>query len=325
MIIIAALTKFGLALVNAYAFSVAGFLLLRLLVGESWSLVALFNSFISLLLIPALFLLPLMLVLRRRLSSGLLIPAVLAFALGYGTMFLPRSVEAAPSASQLHLLTYNLHSSRSEFDSQMALIRESGADVVAMQELSAEMAAVLQRDLSDLYPYQALHGSPESGIPGQGVLSRFPLADDEYWRIYLAHQRVSFDFSGDTITLYNEHPIHPLRPGGYGQHRAETDDLLRRTSAETGPLLLAGDFNMSDQSTDYWRIASRYADAYRAAGWGMGFSFPAIMPYVSRMVPLVRLDYVFHDANFETLEARVWPHSGGSDHFPVFVTLQYSS
>lgn len=319
------LGRVSLALINLYAAAVALMLLLRLLVGESWPLVALFNSFSHLLLIPALFLLPLMLVLRRRFSSGLLLPAVLAFALAYGTMFVPRSVEAAPAAPQLKLMTYNLHSKGTGFESQIALIRDSDADVIALQELSAEMAAVLETDLRDLYPYQALHGTPENGIPGQGVLSRYPLTEDDYWRMYLAHQRVVFDFAGQSVTLYNEHPIHPLRPFGYIQHRAETDDLLRRTADESGPLLLAGDFNMSDQSADYWRIASRYQDAYRSAGWGLGLTFSSLLPHIGWTPALARLDYVFYNSAFETLEAKVWPHSGGSDHLPVFVTLQLSS
>ena len=89
--------------------------------------------------------------------------------------------------------------------------------------------------------------------------------------------------------------------------------------------LLVRDFNMSDQSADYWRIASRHEDAYRSAGWGLGFTFSSLLPHIGWTPALARLDYVFYDESFETLEARVWPHSGGSDHLPVFVTLQWSS
>jgi endonuclease/exonuclease/phosphatase (EEP) superfamily protein YafD len=301
------------------------FLLLRTLIGEAWPIIALFNSFAHLLLIPALFLLPLALLLRRRWTSGLLVPAVLTFALGYGPTFLPRTAQAAPDAAQLSLLTYNLHGAGANFEPRLSIMRESGADIIALQELSSEMAAALETELLDLYPYQAHHTAPGRSVLGQGVLSRYPLTSDDYWIINLAHQRVQFEFQGQTLTLYNEHPTQPMKPFGFIQRRAEIDDLLERTANETGPLLLAGDFNMSDLSADYGRIASRYNDAYRAAGWGLGFTFPAALPYIQRWPALARLDYVFHDEHFKAVEARVWPHAGGSDHMPVFVTLQLRS
>jgi endonuclease/exonuclease/phosphatase family metal-dependent hydrolase len=245
-------------------------------------------------------------------------------------MFLPRSAQAAPAAAELHLMTYNLKSQASDLDSALNIIRQSGADIVAVQELSAAMGAAMQTALADLYPYQALHTIPGEGIPGQGVLSRFPLLADDYWRIHIAHQRVEVDFAGERITLYNTHPIQPLRPGGFDMRGEEIADLLDRTSSESGPLLLMGDFNMSDQSDDYRQITERYQDTYRAAGWGLGLTFPAEMPLLGNtplrlllgaVPPLVRLDYVFHNESFESLEAYVGSDSGGSDHLPVYATL----
>ncbi|MBZ0302441.1 MAG: hypothetical protein K8J31_22025, partial [Anaerolineae bacterium] len=90
-----------LALTNAYGLSVAGFLLLRALVGESWSLIALFNSGAHLLFLPAMLLLPVALLLRRRTTCLLLSPALLAFALGYGSSFMPRTAQASPGSVRL--------------------------------------------------------------------------------------------------------------------------------------------------------------------------------------------------------------------------------
>jgi endonuclease/exonuclease/phosphatase family metal-dependent hydrolase len=317
------------ALVNAYGLSVVGFLLLRWLVGDEWGLVALFNSFAHLLFLPALILLPLILVSRRRLSIGLLIPAALAFILAYGAAFVPRTAQAAPHT--LRILTYNLKSQEVDLEPALNIIRDSDADVVALQELSEAMALVLASDLADRYPYQALHTQPGDPIPGQGVLSRYPLLSDDYWRIYLAHQRVTLEIEGAPITFYNTHPVQPLHPNGFARRGEEIRDLLARLETETGPLVIAGDFNMSDQSDDYWRIAGHYQDTYRAAGWGLGFTFPADLPYfgggnyapaIFNLIPaLVRLDYVFHNDAFSALNAQVGADSGGSDHLPLQVDL----
>ena len=75
--------------------------------------------------------------------------------------------------------------------------------------------------------------------------------------------------------------------------------------------------------------------AYRAAGWGLGFTFPAEIPYFGGgsyapaffelIPPLVRLDYVFHNETFTTLSAQVGADSGGSDHLPLVVELAFSA
>jgi endonuclease/exonuclease/phosphatase (EEP) superfamily protein YafD len=321
-----------LALANAYGLSVAGFLLLRSIAGESWNYIALINSFVHLLWIPALLLLPLAAALRRWLTLILLCPAALAFLISYGSLFIPRPAQAAPEA--LRILTYNLKAQSLELEPALHIIAEAQADVVALQELSVEMAAALTDRFSSRYPYQALHTDPDNPISGQGVLSRFPILEDDYWRIYQAMQRVVLELDGRPIVLYNAHPIQPIRPNGFVMRAEEISDLLRRAAQETLPVILAGDFNMSDQSSDYSRLAAQYQDTYRAVGWGLGLTFPAEVPYFGGgqyahpifqfVPPLVRLDYVFHDASFTSLSAQVWPEAGGSDHLPVVAALAWS-
>lgn len=319
-----------LATINAYGFSVTAFLLLRWLIGESWGLIAFFNSIAHLLFLPAVILLPMALLLRRRESVLLVLPALLAFVIGYAEVFVPRTAQAAGS---LHILTYNMKSITSDFDPLVAIIRDADADVVALQELSQPMADHLAVVMAEEYPYQATHTMANEPVFGQGVLSRYPIVDDTYWQMHMAMQRVTLDVDGPLV-FYNTHPVMPLSRNGFDRRAEEITDLLARAAREAGPVLLAGDFNMSDQSADYWRMSARYQDSYREAGWGLGLTFPSTMSPDGRrsassllqwIPPLVRLDYVFHDATFEAVDARVWPTSGGSDHLPVLVSLALRS
>ena len=133
------------------------------------------------------------------------------------------------------------------------------------------------------------------------------------------------------VVVYNLHPVQPLVRDGFAKRAEELTVGLERAALDTEPLILVGDFNMSDQSEDYRRVAAFYTDTYREVGWGMGFTFPDftyaeavpnVLPAVSMPVrPLVRLDYIFHDEAFQALEARVLPSSGGSDHRPLFARL----
>jgi len=324
-----ALLNVGVAVMGAYGLNVSIFLILRLLVGEQWTIIGWFNSFVHLLVIPSA-LLPVALLLRRRIAAALLVLPLLVCLSIYVPPFLPRPALAAPEdAPQLSVLSYNLKSQAVNFEPLTQVIREADADVVALQELSEAAAAHLEMAFAAEYPYRALHPQPGAPIPGQGILSRYPITGDAYWRIYLGHQRVTLDVAGQAITVYNVHPGQPLSPGGFTRRLEEITAVLNRVRAEAGPLLLVGDFNMSDQSDPYREITAWYGDAYRQAGAGMGFTFPAGVPQFQalsdtvrlRIFPLARLDYIFYDAAFLPVAARVWPDSGGSDHHPVLATL----
>jgi vancomycin resistance protein VanJ len=307
------------AFTGAYGLSVSGFLLLRTAVGETWKVVSLVNNYVHLLLLPSLLLLPLILILRRpRLALTQAAPVAL-FLTSYGMMFFPRQSESTAGKTPLSLLSYNLKKDNRTPDAAIGIIRQADADIVALQELTPLLAAAFESQLSDLYPYRAFH--PHEGYAGQGILSRYPIDEDSYWRIRLGHQRAVINLGSTSITLYNTHPGHPfVREKGFFDSTARTNeinDLLARLGQESNPVLIAGDFNMTDLTGDYSLVAAHYGDSYREVGMGLGFTFPDF----GQPILLARLDYVFHSLDFQAIEARVWPTSGGSDHRPIFVRL----
>lgn len=317
---------------GAYGLSVLLALFLRLVSTDDWWVTGLFYSFAHLLWLGALLLLGLAVVLRQWLVALLLAPGALAFLLAYGPMFLPRA-SALASGPEISLLTYNLYARTSNFEPALAIIDAIDADVVALQEVSQMAEPILTAALAERYPYIALHGQ-RIGTTGQGVLSKYPIQEDAYWRYdwlpaSLGHQRVVVDFEGTAIALYNVHPSHPGMSGSFFNstfRSREIMDLLGRAEGEAGPVLLMGDFNMSDLSDDYRRVSAGFADAYREAGWGMGWTFPrgnVFGNYSLRveLFPVIRLDYIFHSAHFRAHSAAVWPDSGASDHHPVYARL----
>lgn len=277
-------------------------------------------------MIPVLVLFPLCLLLRRWRVALLLLPILVLFFFSYGRFLLPRAgVEEATSS--LSVLTFNIQSPEQEIDAMVDIIRDVNADVVAIQELNSSMADALEDRLGETYPHQALH--PRDGDnAGQGVLSRFPIVHDEYWRNdfleeKLGHQRVDVDWSESLFTLFNTHPLPAYasdRGFNASNHTQELTELLDRAANVSTPVILAGDFNMTDAFDMYRRFTESYTDAYAAVGRvGFGFTFP----YMSGnpIPPLMRIDYVFYDTTFEGVEASVWSESGGSDHLPLLVRL----
>ena len=253
------------------------------------------------------------------------------FLLGYGGFFLPRSGQK-PITQPLRFLTYNVHAENIDVQPMLDVIQTADADVVALQEVSPAMAEALARQLIDRYPYQALHPNAVNPIWGQGVLSRYPIVEDEYWIMSLGHQRVKIDRRGTPLVLYNTHPVHPFLLGegklfDMHPHQREVQEVLRRAALDDGEILIAGDFNMTDQTSDYVRLAAQFHDTYREVGWGLGWTFPdftqpdarpAQTPLLSAFGrPVARIDFIFHSDALHPLSAQVWPASGGSDHRPV--------
>jgi endonuclease/exonuclease/phosphatase (EEP) superfamily protein YafD len=318
----------------AVAYSGIVFLLwvLQWWISEAVPGMALVKSFLELLLLPALLLFAVFLVLRQRRSTLALAPAVVAFLISYGPFLLPRQGKAVSPSATLTIMSFNLEAPDTQEAAALAqIIAAANADVVAVQELSPEAAAQFRTLLAARYPYQALHPQQQDHS-GQGVLSRFPLQHDEYWRYdeiagALGHQRVELTIGRQQVVLYNSHVVPPvtlaptLRPAA---HIRALNNLLLRIESDSGPMLISGDFNMTDQFHGYRELNQRFSDAYRAVGAvGFGFTYPDNgIPFVP---PLLRLDYVFYDDAFTGISARVWPDSGPSDHLPLVAMLSLNS
>lgn len=314
------------ALTGAYGLNVTLLLLVRAAVGERWSIIGFFNSYLHLLILPAVVLLPLSLLLRRRWLVIELAAPFLFFVASYGAQFAPRRDSVTEGTRQLAVMSFNLLGSNLQTTAVIQAVRESAADLVALQELTYWMAEAIEEELAAVYPYRALY--PQNDFSGQGLLSRYPITAESYWQIHLGQQAVEIDWNGQPITVFNAHPSHPLRGFRYdAEARAEAiDDVLRRAASSSGPVVLIGDFNMTNLSDDYARVTARYADAYAQVGWGLGHTYPnmAVLNPRFRFLPaLARIDYVFHDAHFKALSMTVGRNASGSDHFPIYATLAW--
>ncbi len=311
------------AMTGAYGMSVSGFLILRLLISEDiWSGIAFFNSFVHILILPAVILFPIVVVFWRRELMLLTIAPFASFMLWYAPTFVNNPPDD-PGTAQLTLVTHNIASYRVDSDALSALILETDADVILIQELGESAAAFLTETLAEAYPYQALypHISP---VRGQGVLSRYPILEDSVIRPYAFYQqRVLLDVDGQEIVVYNVHISNPFAGSFVARHN-DMSDLLARVNAETLPVIIGGDFNLTEHAADYARFSDHYVDAYRQASRGFGWTFaPSSRSCVRNLLvcQLARIDYVFHDEAITALEAEVWSSSANSDHYPVWVRL----
>jgi endonuclease/exonuclease/phosphatase (EEP) superfamily protein YafD len=297
--------------------------------GELWFIDAL-SYILPWLYLPFIILLPGILLLRRtRLMLILVaIPAVL-FSLTYGRLYLPRS-SVRPTGPSFTVMSYNVLWSNTQSDRVAVAIAEHDPDIVGLHEILPSMGVALEERLAERYPYRELENS-------YGILSRFPILEYEFYQLGDGTgswvQQMVLEINGHRVNLLNAHPrspplegFHPFGlplgiPTGFHNQGRDADirGLLSRVERLEDPLVVIGDFNLTDQQIMYAPLTSRLKDAHRESGWGMGFTFSR---FPSLGLPMWRIDYVFYSPDMVALSARTGDY-GGSDHRPVIAKLSF--
>jgi len=304
-----------MVLADSYGLTTCILIGLWLLTGERLSFVRVFINLLPPLLLPGIIALPISILLRKWRPVLLILPSVLAFLFLYGTAFIPKSTPALDT--NLTVLSYNILVANSDLSGVETLIRENNADVVALQEMQPEAFDFLQQALTDIYPHVVFNESKSGTV----LFSRLPIQENSVSPLIYAILNVN----GQDVIVY---PIHlPVPLGGYfsSERRSERLDLILESAANYDmPKVMLGDFNMSDATYDYRRMAQQYTDVYRQTRMGFGTTFPnwrGINPEIHGWTSLIRLDYVFVSPDIIPIDSRVI-YSGTSDHFGIIAHLR---
>ena len=243
---------------------------------------------------------------------------------------------------ELTVLTANVGNGQAPDERLIAAILAGKADIVGLQELNRRQAAVLRERLAGVYPERFAFAD---SYEGKGILSRYPVVTA--WPMMLVPDRpdcaARIDLGGREITVIVAHPRPPrIRRRGIIFDRQSQRHILQlgRLAQEDAPSIMLGDFNMTPRHPAHFRfLRLGLHDAFGKAGLTRGATFPfrlgAVTPIgpmgqagnpVSRMrlPPVVRYDYVWHTAEFETVGAWIGPDTG-SDHLPVLARLRLRS
>jgi endonuclease/exonuclease/phosphatase family metal-dependent hydrolase len=232
----------------------------------------------------------------------------------------------------LTVMTYNVGNGLAPPARLVAGIRACDADLVGLQELSALQAQAIRADLADDFPYQVLHGT---GFAGKGLLSRFPILVDELLPLDPArpdlHVRVRS--KGCDLTVVVAHPAPPrVRWRGLVFDAVTLAQIaaIGRMAARRPPAVLVGDFNLTARHAVYALLRrDGLVDAFGTAGRGRGATLPRRVGHSTRLrlrpgwpalVPVARVDYIWHTPDLAVVDAWVGDDSG-SDHLPVLARL----
>lgn len=200
--------------------------------------------------------------------------------------------------------TLNIHAGKDAAARAFEGISASRAQLVALQELSADVAAALTPEATG-YQYSAFRSG--RSFPDVGLLSEYPIIDTQtstsppYLRavialpasqalvVYVVHAPLGrFVMLGDVPVGVDL----SLRDPAIAAIRSRVDGDL----AQGHSLMVLGDFNMTEREPAYGMISARLRDAHLDAGLGPGFTWRP-SPVTALPFGMLRIDYVLTTAD----------------------------
>ena len=275
------------------------------------------------LLLPAYPLVVAAVVTRKTALAGVAVALVLGNIVWASEMVEHGRDQPAPTgAAILRLMSANLLVTNPDIVSLGRDLAATRADVIVLQEVSAEHLAGLRASgLLATYQYQVLDPLPE--FHGSAILSRLPLADGRAFDVAGSPMtRADITTATGIVRLINVHTVAPLNESQARRWQAQLDLLAQMQPPESGALIMAGDFNATlDHAPMDALVSSGMRDAFNEAGRGIGATWPQSSGPVP---PLMRLDHVLVSDTVVVMNAEVQANPG-SDHRRLSVELALPS
>ncbi len=250
--------------------------------------------------------------------SGLLTVLALLLAIvncTHFTLSLEGGAErAAPGTPRfLRVVTFNVWHPNQRIDDIAQFLAGTDADLVVMQEMTPATWDTLKAALRARYPYSlgdnglvmlSKHAFIENGRVDRGGMP--PWAS-------LMLRFAKIEVNGTEVTVAGAHLARPFYPS---LQYADTLTLVNFVRQQHGPLIVAGDFNMTpwtDKLTGFTQTTGlkRYNTFH--------FTWPLHVRGIP-FLPFVAIDHVFASPGFAEIATTTGPRLG-SDHRPVIADI----
>ncbi|MGW3283193.1 endonuclease/exonuclease/phosphatase family protein [Streptomyces sp. NPDC001002] len=254
-------------------------------------------------------LVPVLLVLALVRKSATALIAVVLTAAVWLNVFGGLLTDKTGTGGDLTVATHNVNADNPDPSGTARDVAASGADVVALEELTASAVPVYEKALASTYKYHSVEGTV-------GLWSKDPLTGVKAVDIKLGWtraMRATVTTPEGRIAVYVAHLPSvrvKLEAGFTARQRDKSADALGEAIADEQlpRKILLGDLNgtMNDRSLN--AVTAQMRSTQGAAGSGFGFSWPAAFP-------MARIDQIMVQ-DIEPVSSWTLPRTG-SDHLPV--------
>jgi endonuclease/exonuclease/phosphatase (EEP) superfamily protein YafD len=231
--------------------------------------------------------------------------------------YLVKPPPAETLAAGLRVVSFNVLSSNDRHAETLAWIRQTDPDLVYFPEVTRSWEVGLE-PLKATLPHALSH--PQEDNFGWALFSKYPIREHEFIAsrfVEVAMVRVVIEIAGRRVVCYGVHPLPPMS-GAFAADRDQLfQQLAKRVRQETGPVIVAGDFNATPWSHSMRPLA---AAGLRDTQLGHGFSATW-----QRRIPIlaIPIDLLLVAGDLAATARWTGPDLG-SDHRPIIGDLQFS-
>ena len=249
--------------------------------------------------------------LRRSATAlvALLLPLLIWLNL-FGGLLSDRST----AGGDLTVLSHNVNAQNADPAGTARELIASGADVVALEELTAAALPVYEKELAGTYPHRVVKGTV-------ALWSRYPVKGARAVDIKIGWTRAlraEVDAPGGALAVFVAHlpSVRVKFNAGFTADQRDNSaqalgDAIAGERLER--VVLLGDLNGTMNDRSLANITSQLRSAQGAAGDGIGFSWPASFP-------MARIDQIMTKG---VTPDRSWVlPATGSDHLPVAARVE---
>ncbi|QOV38769.1 endonuclease/exonuclease/phosphatase family protein [Streptomyces ferrugineus] len=249
----------------------------------------------------------LVLALVRRSATALI--AVLIPAIVWLNLFGGQLTDKTGAGGDLTVATHNVNADNADPSGTARDVAASGADVVALEELTAAAVPTYEKALAATYKYHSVQGTV-------GLWSKYPLSGVNPVDIELGWTRAMravVNAPSGQVAVYVAHLPSvrvKVEAGFTARQRDKSADALGEAIADEpqGKVVLLGDLNGTMNDRALRAVTAQMRSTQGASGNGMGFSWPASFP-------MARIDQIMVKG-IEPVTSWTLPQTG-SDHLPV--------
>ncbi|MET8435954.1 endonuclease/exonuclease/phosphatase family protein [Streptomyces sp900116325] len=281
---------------------------------------------------------------------GVFVPVLLAAALWRGSatavvaLLLPVVVwvslfgelltDKSQAGGDLTVVSHNVGAENPDPAGTAGALAASGADLLALEELTEKARGTYEKELAKTYPHHAVEGTV-------GLWSKLPLSDTQAVDVLrgnvgpLARQRqrraedvpvdppralratVATDQGPLAVYVVHLGSVRLMSRGGFWTDSRDggVAKLTKAVVAERSErVVVLGDMNGSTDDRTFAGLTSQLRSAQEEAGDGFGFSWPASFP-------IARIDQILV-RGVEPTSSWVLPQTG-SDHLPVAAGISW--
>ncbi|MFG1807354.1 endonuclease/exonuclease/phosphatase family protein [Streptomyces sp. NPDC049040] len=255
---------------------------------------------------------PVVLVLGLIRRSATALTAVVLPAVVWSGMFGGLVLDKRTGGGDVMVATHNVGVANTDPAGTGRKLAASGADILALEEMTDEAAKIYESSLAGTYAHHAVEGSV-------GLWSKYPMTgtkplDDLDWG---RSMRTVVETPHGEIAVYVVHlmSVRVRLHTGFDSYQRDLGADATGARIMTEPLrrvVLLGDFNGATDDRSLSAVTSQMRSTQDAAGQGFGFTWPSSFP-------VTRIDQIMVKGVKPT-SSWTLPKTG-SDHLPIAARL----